>query len=188
MSHISFVAFRSPRAELATFREIRLLRSSFGLTHDLSSMAAAAAIAEMSLAYFPEDEPAEKPFRLGVAVLEALLEGVNPRLVVTYVMFWTLTLSGLMPSLLECSICGNVLDEGFWFEAPHQQLCCSSCASGRGARVDAPSLEFLRNCRLNPVNQLAEPPKPTWKWLTGLLRSEAERSLKALRFFEKIDE
>ena len=45
LSLIRFSAYRAPQAELATFREVHLVRSSFNLSKNLPSAAAAAAIA-----------------------------------------------------------------------------------------------------------------------------------------------
>ncbi|MCU0305370.1 MAG: DNA repair protein RecO [Thermoanaerobaculales bacterium] len=154
LSSVRLTFFRSPSAELATFSRVELVRSSFGLASDLRRSAAAAVVAELLGAFCPLDEPSPRSYRLGVAALEALLDGSAPDRVVAYVEFWVLQLGGLMPP-------PDALD----------------------GEPTADELAFLIACRRVPVADLdLDLPDRARQRLDAMVRANAERPLRALDF------
>lgn len=184
LSHISCNVYRAPNAELANFREVRLNRSSFDLSRDLVAASASAVVAELLQSFFPEYEPAPRPFRLGLAALEALLNDESPSLVVAYVQFWTLALSGLLPPLDSCAQCSRALEEGFAPRIEDGQPICHRCLPNSPRWLGYQDLEFLRCCRENSIDSTPTPSPGARAWLANLVRHEAEKPLKALSFFE----
>ncbi len=185
LSHIRCSLYRAPRAELATFREVHLIRSSFDLARDFSAAAAAATVAELLQTFSQEDEPAPRPFRLGVAALEALLQKASPSLVVAYVQFWTLALSGLLPPLETCAECGSDLSTGFTPRIADGQPLCGQCMPTSPRWLGDSDCAFLRSCHKNPIEETSSPSDGVRAWLIQLVRREADRPLRALSFFLK---
>ena len=160
LSHVQVSLYQRPQAELATFRHIDLLTSSYPLTTDLANSTAAAVIAELLVTFCPPGEEMEKSFRLGIASLEALLAGVAANTVVSYAQFWSLALGGVLPSL-------DMI----------------------GTSLGKDDLQTLSKFRQLPVKELpARVPPRTARWLDQRVREEAERPLRALDFFRENSE
>lgn len=157
LSHVQVSLYQRPQAELATFRHIDLLTSSFPLTSQLSTSAAAAVIAELLVTFCPPGEEMEKSYRLGVASLEALLGGVPADTIVSYAQFWMLVLGGVLPSTEMI-----------------------------GRSLGGKDLQVLSSFRRLPVTDIpGQVPPRTARWLDRRVREEAERPLRALDFFRE---
>jgi DNA repair protein RecO len=157
LSRVQVSLYQRPFAELANFRHLDLVTSSYPLSSDLERSAAGAVVAELLLTFSPPAEPAERSFRLGVAALESLLAGAEPALIVSYTEFWVLALGGVFPS----------------FESLVPALSDEEAA-------------FLASCRCDPVAKISdEVPSGIAGWLDRRVREEAHRPLRALEFFRK---
>ena len=157
LSHVQVSLYQRPQAELATFRHIDLLTSSYPLTRDLAKSTAAAVIAELLATFCPPGEEMEKSFRLGVASLEALLAGVAAETVVSYAQFWSLALGGVLP--------------------PPEMI---------GNSLGGAEFQTLAAFRRLPVTELPGRVLPrAARWLDQKVREEAERPLRALDFFRE---
>ena len=157
LSRVRLGWFRRPQAELATIRQVDLLTSSYPLAADLGRSAAGAVVAELLAAFCPPDEPAPRRYRLGVAALGALLQGVPTDRVVAYVQFWLLQLGGLMP--------------------PPDAL---------GGDPTPDELAFLIGCRGVPLAELdLQVPRDVVRRLDAMVRREAEHRLRALDFYRE---
>lgn len=158
LSHVHVSLFFRPHAELATFRTIESITSSFPLAAaDIEKSTAAAVVAELLFTYCPEGEPAERSFRLGVSALRALLGGVRHETVVAYVQYWVLALGGVFPA-----------------------------AESETASLSSQDIEFLSACRRHPVADIDVSPASTAAWLDTRVREEAERPLRALQFLRRL--
>ena len=158
MSIVHVDLFQKPEAELATYRYIDLVTSSFPLTRDLDRSAAAAVVAELLITYCPPAEPSDRAFRLGVSCLEALLEETPADTVVAYAEFWILALGGVLPPGAEIA---ETLD-----------------------RNGAGLLTAFRNKAVKDVPTTVTP--TVSRWLDGQVRAEAERPLRALSFYRQM--
>jgi hypothetical protein len=157
MSRVHVSLFQKPEAELATYRHLDLLTSSFPLTRELGRSAAAAVVAELLTTYCPPAEPSERAFRLGVSCLEALLEETPADTVVAYAEFWVLALGGVLPQ-------GNTIVEAL-------------------GREDAGLLVSFRNNAVQAVPTTVTP--AVSRWLDEQVRNEAEKPLRALSFYRQ---
>lgn len=158
MSLVNIGLYQRPEAELATYRRLDLLTSSFPLTRALDSSAAAAVVAELLITFCPPADPSERAFRLGAACLEALLGGAAPDTVVAYAEFWVLALGGVLPPAVE--IAGTLGKEGADVLAAYR----------RNTVVEVPDVV----------------PSTVSDWLDCLVRDEAERPLRALGFYRRL--
>jgi len=158
MSLVHVGLFQKPEAELATYRHLDLVTSSFPLTRDLDTTAAAAVVAELLITFCPPAEPSERFFRLGATCLEGLLEGTPAGTVVAYAEFWALSLGGVLPQ-------GSTIAE-------------SLGDVGTG---------LLASFRKNPLKEVPTTVTPSVSnWLDNLVRQESERPLRALSFFRQL--
>jgi DNA repair protein RecO (recombination protein O) len=186
LSRVRIVAFQGPHAELATLREIEVLSSSYRLAHTMQAMAAAAVVAELLAAFFPAGEPAERAFRLGAAVLEALLAGTEPDLVVAYAELWILMLSGLMPPLGSCAGCGGPLTGQTLLRDGDGHPLCPSCAPPEAEVLEPGDLAQLAAFRRSAPTELQGTLSGACiRWLDRLVRIDADRRLKALEFLRR---
>jgi DNA repair protein RecO len=158
LSRVHVTLYQRPHAELADFRHVELVTSSFPIARDLGTSAAGAVVAELLATFCPLGEPSERSFRLGVAALEALLSRMSAQSVVAYVQFWTLALGGVLAD--PAAIIDAIGSDGADFLA--------TCRRSRLAEVDGPV------------------PSAAACWLDQRVREEAERPLRALSFFRSM--
>jgi len=157
MSLVQVGLFQKPEAELATYRYLDLVTSSFPLTRELDRSAAAAVVAELLMTYCPPAEPSQRAFRLGVSCLEALLAETPSDTVVAYAEFWILTLGGVLPP-------GTTIAE----------------------TLDRDSAGLLSAFRNKAVKEVPATVTPiVSQWLDSRVREEAERPLRALSFYRQ---
>jgi len=160
LSRVQVSLYQKPSAELATFRHIDLVTSSFPLASNLERSSSAAVVAELLLTFCPPGEEAERMFRLGAAALDALLGGTDVGVVAAYSEFWTLVLGGVFPS-------------------PEMI----------GADLTQSDTEFLAACRRRPVTEVSPPVPPgVARWLDRRAREAADRPLHALSFLRGLGE
>ncbi|MCK5378490.1 MAG: DNA repair protein RecO [Acidobacteria bacterium] len=172
-------------ADLADFREVDPITSSFGLTTDFNATTVAAAVAELLLIFCPAGEPAPRRYRLGVAILKALLDGVSPDGALAYTQLWTLKLGGFLQPVEVCSTCGARLTDSAVATSLGEGLRCRACAPS-GHRLGAPDLEALRSWIQAPPSAISgDPPAALRQWLDRTTQDAAERRLKALDFHRR---
>ena len=158
MSLVHVDLYQRPEADLATYRHLDLVMSSFPLTRELGKSAAAAVVAELLATFCPPAEPSERAFRLGVSCLEALLDETPDDTVVAYTEFWVLALGGVLPPAEEIA---EVLGK-----------------EGAG---------LLAAYRQRPVTEVpGTVPTVVSGWLDRVVREEAERPLRALGFYRRL--
>ncbi len=159
LSHVRVIAHQGASAELATCQRVDLRRSSFPLASDLARSSAAAVVAELLATFVPPGDDDDRPYRLGVALLGALLDGVDPDLVVGYAQVWGLRLAGLLGRTD-----GNEPS--------------ASAPPPTGTEL------FVAACsRLAPGDVPGAAPDDVAGWLDHRVRHEAERRLAALDFY-----
>ena len=185
LSQVRCSVHQRESADLASFREVDPITSSFALTTNLNAITAAAAIAELLLTFCPPGEPAPRRYRLGVAILNALLEGVSPDGALSYTQLWSLKLGGFIPPLEICSTCGARLTDAAVASAVGEGLHCPGCAPS-GRQFGAHDLATLRAWIQTPPSTIPGPP-PTalTHWLDKTTQDAAERRLKALDFHRR---
>jgi DNA repair protein RecO len=102
-------------------------------------------LAELIDEWAPENDPNEKLFRLGAAVVEALAADIPVETLVRYFEFWLLRLQGVYPSVTNCQRCNGSLADGARLSPSARTLICRHCAPPAGASPLSPgALGFLR--------------------------------------------
>jgi DNA repair protein RecO (recombination protein O) len=100
--------------------------------------------AELLDEWAPENDPQERLFRLGVAVLDAMRAGVGAERLARYFEYWLLRLQGVYPSIQACPQCGGALQGGAVLEPRSHWFLCRQCAAhGQGVAMPGSALQFL---------------------------------------------
>lgn len=143
--------------ELADLDSCDLIRSQFGLITDYTVSVALDYMAEIADQMLPPHEPNERFFRLLTSVLDhfatpapgAIWRGI------AYFTFWTVRLSGYLPSLDACSHCGVVLDgERAYYTRFDSGLYCADCRPSNAFELRPASRAIARDMLKTPVAQL----------------------------------
>jgi DNA repair protein RecO (recombination protein O) len=107
--------------------------------------------AELIDEWAPEADPNETLYRLGSAMIDALVSGASVEPLARYFEYWLLRLQGVYPSVLACGTCGAALgrDEetaAVLMPGDHQYLCagCARSAAGNAVALSGESVAFLR--------------------------------------------
>lgn len=185
LSLVHAQCYRGPHAELLNFRQMEVEISSYPLATDFSRASAAAVVAEALHLFCPPEEPAPRRFRLGKAVLAALLDSMEPRSAIVYTQFWLFRLSGLMPNLKSCSACGGSLEGGMVLADYGEGCLCRDCAP-EGQSLDPRSLELLQIYEKHPPGPSLPKTTPALaSWIDLRIRILVDRPMKALDFFNR---
>jgi len=126
------------RQELARIDSCDVLDSPLADAVNYSRAVALAHVAEVLDEMLPDREANDPVFRLSSSVLQALKTGLvwAP---VTYFDLWMVRLTGLLPNLNECIVCGAFLDgESAFF---HPLMDGLMCAGDRRLACDALAME-----------------------------------------------
>lgn len=100
--------------------------------------------AELLDEWAPENDPQERLYRLGVAVLDALTAGGDAARLARYFEYWLLRLQGVYPSTVACPQCGAPLRAGAVLEPRSHWYLCRQCASqAQGVAMPAGAVRFL---------------------------------------------
>jgi len=184
LSLIRLEIFQGAHAELATFRRLELIESSYPLAAELELFAAASAVSELLLTFCPPNEPAERAFRLGRMVLAGLLGGVRPEVAVAYTAQWTLALAGLLPPLDICASCGTEIEPPVATRPSDGHPVCPRCRPADHRRLERADLGFLALARRRSLTEVGDTlPVGVGAWLDQVVHAVAERRLPALDFF-----
>src|SRR5688500_4653553 len=100
---ISYAA--RPHDEVVRIESVDLLRSLFPAQQNLIGSVAATYLAENADTFAQPGEQSDLLFRLLDRSSEALLAGLMPAGVVTYVEIWILKIAGILPSIRNCIEC-----------------------------------------------------------------------------------
>ncbi len=102
-----------------------------------------------------ENDPQERLYRLGVAVLDALLAGGDAGRLARYFEFWLLRLQGVYPSADACPQCGDALRDGAVLEPRSHWFLCRRCGShAQGVAVPPGALQFVVESAVVPPGAL----------------------------------
>lgn len=113
--------------------------------------------AELLDEWAPENDPQERLYRLGVAVLDAMAAGVAPGRLARYFEFWLLRLQGVYPSIEACPRCAAPLLTGAVLEPRSHWFLCPACAAReQGVLMPPAALRFLAEAAHVPPMALGD--------------------------------
>lgn len=180
--------------ELHRLESVEGRRSFAPMQSDPLRQAACAVLAEVTDCYAQEAHGEPDAFRLLGAVLDALEQGGNPRLLLRYFEYWMLRIHGLVPDLDRCGQCGRPLKTARSVTLlPGTGLLCAGCSvaddSGtvRLRPADRVLLERIRHespLSLTTSGKIEASGAGLERLLRGTLEAYAERSFRAYRHFK----
>jgi len=111
----------------------------------------------------PEADPNETLYRLGSALLDAMVGGALIEPLARYFEYWMLRLQGVYPSVLACAACAATLggERGAVLLAGDHQYLCAGCAGsvpGRAVPLSAEAVAFLRTAATASPSRIGTSP------------------------------
>ena len=101
--------------------------------------------AELIDEWSPEAQVDERLYRLGSAMVDALIAGAPIERLARYFEYWLLRLQGVYPSVSMCPGCRQTLEAGAMMPPREELFVCHRCApSGSGTELGPEALRFLR--------------------------------------------
>jgi DNA repair protein RecO (recombination protein O) len=190
LSHVEATWVEREGRELHRVETLECRRSFAALQGEPLGQAACAVLAEITSSFSHEGQADPRGFRLLGAVLDALEQRGDPRMLLRYFEFWTLRLHGLLPELDRCAGCGREVDatRPVWIAAG-EGMRCSECSPAAGGlrRLTAGERRLLEALRHSPPGGLPPAEARTLAALESLLRgvleSFAERAFRTYRHF-----
>ncbi|OLE51054.1 MAG: DNA repair protein RecO [Acidobacteria bacterium 13_1_20CM_3_53_8] len=176
--------------ELVALRQAEIISSYFNLCSDALMVSSLARMAEMVIEFSPPHEPNERVFRMVSACLEAISRSpASLEELLGYFEVWLLRLSGFLPDITRCSVCGSSLrDSVAVFMDAEGRLRCRQCSPGAlGASLSEEVLGRLRAIRrlspdayaLEGLKGSAESRKELDRLTSIIIRRALERELRA---------
>jgi DNA repair protein RecO (recombination protein O) len=148
---IEFV--RKEGSDLGALRRIELIDSAFSLFSKMEASKILFAISEILSKAVVEGQNEEEIFRLTKASVEALKNGVEPKWMFNYFIFWFLRLEGVISAPKYCGKCKAAAvpcafnrDEGGWL--------CKKCRKEGGFLVGAETVRILNDVFAKPPGDL----------------------------------
>lgn len=122
-----FVLFRNRDRCFADRAEVNTL--FFGIRGNLEKLALATYFAQLCCELIPENEPAAEELRLMLNTLYCLEQDKLPPLQLKAILeLRLLTLTGYMPDLIACRMCGSLPEGPVLFDPAGGSVCCPDCA------------------------------------------------------------
>jgi DNA repair protein RecO (recombination protein O) len=165
------------REELARIDSCEVLASPLSDPVNYPRAAALAHVAEVLEESLPEREANDAIFRLSAAVLAGLKCGSiwGP---LTYFDLWMVRLTGLLPDLGNCMVCGSGLDrERAYFHPLSEGLLCVHDKGGTAAELGSESRQLAKQMLRAPVDCFAEWPRTRAPDLRRFLVQQIERHI-----------
>ena len=141
--------FERERRELVRLRYVEPVCSPLAAGR-AEALAHVGYFAELVDEWAPEADPNEKLFRLGAAVVAALVADAPVEPLARYFEFWLLRLGGVYPPIAACGRCNGPLDAGARL-GPGGNFACVRCDAARDAdRLSSAAVGFLSAARTIP--------------------------------------
>ncbi|HKQ97450.1 MAG TPA: DNA repair protein RecO, partial [Candidatus Polarisedimenticolia bacterium] len=131
LSRVRLVWFEKERQELGRIESAELLEPFYDLQSDPERGAVLACLAEVTDAFAREAQEDDAFFRLLLAVLRAVRDGLDLDWAARYFEIWTLRLHGVLPDLESCGACGGGTAAGARYLRREGTIACGRCGAKR---------------------------------------------------------
>jgi DNA repair protein RecO (recombination protein O) len=147
-----------PRQELVRLDQLEIIRSPLSAPVDPARMSVLSFFAEVLDRVLPEHDPQEIIFRLLVSVLEQTTVE-NPWMPLTYFHLWIVRLMGLLPDIVHCTTCGEMLRPAeISFNPYGDGLFCGAHRDGHARQLSADSWHLAQRMLHAPLASFAGEP------------------------------
>jgi DNA repair protein RecO (recombination protein O) len=185
LSHIRVWFYERETRELVRINQCELVESFLDVQRDYERGLALALLSEITEAVLPEREPSDAAFRLLLHAAQALKQGADVSLCLTYFALWTVRLAGWLPDLSRCGRCGRELGNEAAF-AGYSSLACSRCRMPGMMPLGAKSLAAARKMLEQRLDRIVAAKAAAGlgdlqEYLMDTIESQIERKLSARR-------
>ena len=160
-----------------------VIESFWGIRDDIDRLALASYIVDVAGELTGEEEPAEDILRLTLNTLYAIAKSFKSReqIKATYEIR-ALAMSGYMPDLSGCGLCGKETDSCLYLDIMNGMLECHDCMSSLGAKAHLTEEDARTNRILVPLSM------PTISTARYIMESPIEKVLSVILSDEVIAE
>lgn len=156
LSHVRVWFFEREVDELVRLSESELIEPFYDARGDYERSVALNQVAELSELLLPEREPAERSFRLLLAVLRRFRGSDSIWLPLTYFQLWMVRLSGWLPTFQDCVQCRCALGELPSYGNPSTgKLYCARCRKPGARLVGATTRRDAAEMLSQPLERFA---------------------------------
>jgi DNA repair protein RecO (recombination protein O) len=171
------------RRELARIDSCEVLESPLTSAVDYGRAVGLAHVAELLDELMPDREANDAMFRLAAAVLANMPAGAI-WMPVTYFELWSARLTGLLPEMGECILCGRALNgDRAWYHALADGLMCADDRRLASSEMSAESRALAAEMFRSPLTKFKDLPWPREraadlrKFLVQTIERHLERKL-----------
>lgn len=155
LSHVRLWFYERERDELVRLSESELIEPFYDARGDYERSVALNQVAELSDLLLPEREPAERSFRLLLAVLRGFQRANSVWLPLTYFQLWMVRLGGWLPTLENCTQCRRALaDEPAYGNPATGKLYCPRCRKPGARLLGAPTRQDAAEMLSRPLEKM----------------------------------
>jgi DNA repair protein RecO (recombination protein O) len=155
LSHVRLWFFEREHDELVRLAESELIEPFYEARGDYERSVALNQVAELADLLLPEREPAERSFRLLLAVLRGFQRAETLWLPLTYFQLWMVRLAGWLPSLEHCTQCRHPLETLPAYGNPLTgKFYCSHCRKPGARRLSASARKDAADMLALPLDKL----------------------------------
>jgi DNA repair protein RecO (recombination protein O) len=177
-------------ADLLKMGGCELIRSAFPTGPDLDAGLVLSYFAELLEAFTLEDSAEDAVYRLALAALRAIEQGVKTTLLSRYMEAWLLKLHGLYPPIARCVTCGQAQGAGaLRYHRPDKGFRCEACGPVSGPVLSSETRELLSGIFKNPPSAIPEVGadlRALESFHQSLIEAHLERDLRSLRVLKDV--
>ena len=200
-----------PRQELVRLDQLEILRSPLSRPVDAARLAVLSFFAEVIDEALPEHDPQDSVYRLLVSVLEHTTavqpeavrpmrsdpqsgpQSTGPWMPLTYFSLWMTRLTGLLPDIAHCIVCGEPLHGAeVSFNSYADGVFCSLHRSAGSASMSEDSWQLAQRMLRSPVSTFVSEPWPRRRaqdlrrFTLQVLERQLERKLRSAEALSRL--
>ena len=129
----------------------------FELTNDIERLSLAQYLCELALALVSGQDHNDEPLRLMLNALHLLSKNKRePEQIKAIAELRLMSLSGFMPDVLMCAVCGSYEHERMYFLPDEGRIVCAGCFKGteRSCELNRSALTAMRHIVLSPTEKI----------------------------------
>lgn len=192
LTHVMAHWHDKEKQELARLDSFDILSSPLVYEVGYPRLVAVGFVAEVIDQLLPDREPNDAVFRLALSVIAHLTTDAI-WMPLTYFDLWMVRLSGWLPDLTACTVCGNSLSgERAWFHPRAEGLLCVRDKHLAGGEISPESRELAAGMFRAPVETFAGNPWPRSvaadlrKFLTQRIELHIEKKLMSAAMLDRL--
>ncbi|MDD5543728.1 MAG: DNA repair protein RecO [Acidobacteriia bacterium] len=155
MNRVRVSYYEKENRELLYLNSCELLESAFALQSDYELQTVCAYFTEVVDVFFLEREANAPLFRLVAVILKSAALNPGVMRLLAYFNFWVLRLSGLLPGLAVCAVCGKgLLPTGGCATGASFAVWCPGCRPQEGLLLGPGAIRLAAACANKSIENL----------------------------------